>query len=74
MTMELSKLFALLFFGILIIVKPTAILFKRSWMQKKNEIEQEPYYDKSTLRLWRGAGIGFTVIAIFFLLKEFKVL
>ena len=72
--MKLAKLILLLLFGIVIIVKPTAILFKRSWMQKKNEIEQEPYYDKSTLRLWRGAGIGFTILAIFFLLKEFKVL
>ena len=72
--MVLAKLFAALFFGIVVTIKPTAILFKRSWMKKSNEIEQEDHYNKSTLRLWRVAGIAFTIIAAFFILKEFKVL
>ena len=57
----------------MIIIKPTNILSTRSW-RPKNPLYQEPSYDRATTRLWRGAGIGITIFAIWFLLKEFKVL
>jgi hypothetical protein len=71
--MPLVKLFFLLFAGVCIIIKPDLVVSTRV-RRPTNAIYQQPYYDKSTMRLWRGLGIGITIIAIFFLLKKFEVL
>jgi hypothetical protein len=70
--MELAKSFILLIIGVCVIIRPQAILSTR-FKRTKEPIIQEETYDKSTLRLWRAAGIGITIIAIYFLLKNFKV-
>jgi hypothetical protein len=70
---QLIRLFTLLLVGVCVIIKPDAIVLT-SWLRKSGELFQQPSYDKATMRLWRGLGIGITILAIFFLLKEFKVL
>ena len=76
--MDLPKILFLLFFGIVVIIKPTALLTKRFDRPRYDSplilAKADQSYDKSTMRLWRGFGIGMTIFALWFLLKYFKLL
>lgn len=76
--MQLYKVIFLLIIGIAVIIKPSAILTNKFGRNPTdNPLFLEPSdqsYDKSTIRLWRGFGIGITILAIWFILKNFNVL
>ena len=76
--MDLPKLLLMLFFGIAIIIKPTALLTKRFDRPRYDSplilAKADQSYDKPTMRLWRCFGIGLTIFAVWFLLKYFKIL